>query len=437
MDYQQSLAFMQDLCKFGVNPGLQRIRELLRRLGDPQESIGHYLHVGGTNGKGSTAAYCESVLRASGRRTGFFSSPHLICHRERYRLDGRWLSEQDFAASISEIAPHITAMVAEGWESPTEFELATACALLSFARAKVDWAVLEVGMGGSIDSTNIIDGDIVIMTNVALDHCRYLGNTVPEIAQVKAGIIKKGSQVVCGVSGEGEEAVRRAAAACRAPVYWLGRDIAVEQVRSDSLGSRFHWRMGEDRLEDLAISMPGLYQVDNAALAAAACRLAGCGSRAIRQGLQSAKWPGRLEIAGQRPLIVLDGAHNPHGMAALTASLQALWPDRRKIALVGMLDDKDRQAALALLAPLLGGAVVTPPPMTQRSEDWRATARYLSGLGVPVLAMEDNRRALQAALAWTEPEDMLLVTGSLYLLGEIRRWLPVKTDKEENVCPIG
>ncbi len=437
MDYEQSLAFMRDLCKFGVNPGLQRIRELLRRLGNPQEKVAHYLHVGGTNGKGSTAACCDSILRAAGFSTGFFSSPHLHCHRERYRINGQWLSEPAFAASISAIAPHINAMVGEGWESPTEFELATACALLSFAHAQVEWAVLEVGMGGSIDSTNIIDGEIVILTNVALDHCRYLGNTVEQIAQVKAGIIKPGSQVVCGVSGPGEDAIRQAAAACQASVYWLGRDIAVEHIRSDPQGSCFDWRMGEERLAELAVSMPGLYQVDNAALAAAACRLAGCEARAIRQGLANAKWPGRLEIIDSRPLIVLDGAHNPHGMAALTASLQALWPNMRKIALVGMLADKEREAALSLLAPMLDGAVVTPPPLAERCGDWRAIARYLSAKAVPVLAIEDNYQGLQAALAWTKPEDMLLITGSLYLLGEIRRWLPVETDKEDGKCPIG
>ncbi len=421
--YQESLSFLQDLAKFGVNPGLSRIRELLRRLGDPQKQLPHILHIGGTNGKGSTAACCESILRQAGYRTGFFSSPHLASHRERYRVDNQWIGEEDFAALVSRIAPEITAMVAQGWESPTEFELATACALLHFAQRGVDWAVLEVGMGGAIDSTNIADGHIAVLTNVALDHCAYLGDTVSQIARVKAGIIKPGATVISGVSGEALPVVADACQKQQAALQLLGRRILVQNPRVDEAGGTFDLFLPSGEYPGLRLNLPGFYQLENGALAVAACAAAGCPEQAIRQGLAQARWPGRLEVVCRRPLILLDGAHNPHGVAALVRSLEQLWPHRRRVGLLGMLADKERRQAVSLLAPALAAAIVTPPPYLSRQGDWQTLAEHCAACGLPAQAIADNRQALQAALAQTGSEDMLVITGSLYLIAAMRQLL--------------
>ncbi|MEG2213502.1 MAG: folylpolyglutamate synthase/dihydrofolate synthase family protein, partial [Clostridiales bacterium] len=395
----------------------------LRRLGSPENRIPHYLHIGGTNGKGSVAAMIESMLRQGGQTTGFFSSPHLSCHRERYRRNNLWLSEPQFAAILTRIAPEITTMVAEGWESPTEFELATACALLYFSYAGVDWAIMEVGMGGAIDSTNVIDGEIAVITNVALDHCAYLGHTVAEIARVKAGIIKTGATVISGVSGEAVPLIDAVCGEKSARLLLLGRDIVVENPRPDQSGSYFDLHTPGHYYQDLRVNLAGRHQIDNAALAVAGAEQVGCDPQAIARGLAGACWPGRLEILRRHPLVVVDGAHNPHGMAALAEALRGLWPGRRRVALVGMLADKERQEALSMLIPQIDQAIITPPPYLSRVGDWQELARICAAANLPTTAVEDNAKALELALSCTGTEDLLIVTGSLYLIAAMRELL--------------
>ncbi len=425
MDYPQALAGLHALQRYGVQPGLSRIRELLRRLGDPQRGGPRYLHITGTNGKGSTAAMLAAMLQAAGRRTALFTSPHLHHHCERYRMDGRPMPEADFAAIFSEVAAAIRNMTAEGWESPTEFEAATAVALLWFRRCQSEVAVIECGMGGAHDSTNVIDGEVAVITGVALDHMDFLGTTVAEIAAEKAGILRPGRPAVTAASGEALTVIADAAQRQRVPLYVLGRDFNVYAEECSLQGWRCTVETARQRYCGLQLPLLGAHQLANAALAVQTAELAAVSGEAIRSGLAQTSWPGRLELISRQPDILLDGAHNVQGMAALTAALDRYWPGRRICCLLGMLADKQREEALALLLPKIRRAVVTPPPLAARAGDWRQLAAICRQAGVPAEEEADGRRALALSRRWLEEGDcdLLLVCGSLYLIAEIRALL--------------
>ncbi len=426
MNYQQSIIELKNLSKFGINMGLQRICELLHRLGNPQQRINHYIHIAGTNGKGSVAAISESILRAQGHRTGFFSSPHLYSYRERFRINSQPISERTLAYHFSNIIPIVRKIADEGFERPTEFEVSTALALCCFAEAGVDWAVMETGLGGAIDSTNIIDGEIAVITNVDWDHMEYLGNTIEEIATVKAGIIKKGASVICGVTdGVALDIIKRKAADQQASLSILGRELEFRIKSFDSVRQVIDITISNHHYSDLQLPLLGEHQAANATLAVAACELAGCGEQAIHQGLATVKWPARLEIISQQPLILLDGAHNCQGMDSLVAALSKLWPNKKIVALIGMLADKERERALDILLPYVEKVVVCPPP-SARAGDWHRITAYCRNWGKQYVFEEaDVKQACQLALKLLDDNDdsMLLAAGSLYLVAEIRKFL--------------
>ncbi|MBR7114152.1 MAG: bifunctional folylpolyglutamate synthase/dihydrofolate synthase [Firmicutes bacterium] len=423
MDFNTCMAEVASLGKFGINLGLQRITELLYRLGEPQKRIPQYLHVTGTNGKGSVSAMCESMLRAGGFKTGFFSSPHLQCYGERCRINGQPMREEQVAEYLSRIIPVVKAMVAEGWESPTEFEVATAFGLLAMAEAQVDWAVVEVGMGGSIDSTNVIDAGLAVITNVSVEHTAYLGDTVEAIAEVKAGIIKPGATVLTAAAEPAYGVIAARAAAQQATLRRAGADFSATLVQADEYGQSLDIRVGGTLLREVRLPLLGSYQRDNAALAVAAAFAMGLDESAIRYGLQQVRWPARLEVLRREPLVVLDGAHNPDGIRRLVASLNELWPDKRKVALLGIVADKDRREMIETIAPLLSAAVVTSPPVV-RAGDWRYCAAVLREQGVAVEEVADVAAACARAEALLEAQagEMLICCGSLYMAADIRSY---------------
>lgn len=422
MDYQQSLDKLHSLHRLGISPGLERIRELLRRLGDPHlDSPGgkapRFLHIAGTNGKGSVAALCAAGLQAAGWRVGLFTSPHLHHHCERYRLNGENMPETEFARLFSRVWEAIQSMLDAGLDSPTEFEAVTGLALLYFRDQGADFAVVECGLGGAHDSTNLIPAELAIITNVGLDHLDLLGGDVAEIAAEKAGIILPGLPVLTGAAGVALEVISRRAVALDCNLLVLGRELRVSGCNED-----FSLQTAGAKYEHLNLSLAGSFQLDNAALAVQALELLGVDEAAIRRGLLEVCWPGRLEVFSRQPLIVLDGAHNEPGMAALAAALRHYWPGRRVCALLGMLADKQRQQALAHLLPLLRQAVITPPPLPGRSGDWELLVDLCQAAGVAAVAEAEPPAALRLALAPVERGDcdLLLICGSLYLLGEMR-----------------
>lgn len=436
--YAKALHFLAERTKFGINLGLQRIEKLLALLGNPhRQGAPKYIHVGGTNGKGSVSIMLAEILQACGYKTGLFTSPHLHSYRERFRLNGQPLSKAELVHQLAIIQPLLDQMAAAGEEAPTEFEISTALALHYFTEQQADWAVIEVGMGGEIDSTNVIQPELAVITNVAMDHMAYLGETVAEIAAVKAGIIKPGVPTLTASQDQAALVVLQKRAAVKdTSLEQLGRDFAYLPRKVAESGQIFDWQKlavnnsDENNLvyADLSIQLLGEHQLANASLAVAAAAKLDLPEAAVRQGLAAACWPGRLEIVNRQPLTVLDGAHNVAGMQALSAALQQYWPGRPIVAVLGMLADKERAEALRLLLPLVSRAVITKVP-SPRAGDWQALAEICQEFAVPCQLVESVPQAVAAGRQILQSDELngeeplFLVTGSLYMLAEARAYL--------------
>ncbi|MCL2496372.1 MAG: bifunctional folylpolyglutamate synthase/dihydrofolate synthase [Clostridiales bacterium] len=416
---------MRQLCSPAIKPGLERINALLDELGHPEREL-CAIHVGGTNGKGSVCAMLDAILLAAGLHSGRFISPHLHDYRERCLIDGQMLSEQQTARLLQQVINAMQALTARGGPLPTEFEASTALSLLAFAEAKIERAVLEVGLGGRFDATNVVEAPLAIITNIGRDHMEYLGESISGIAAEKAGIIKRGARVFTAAQGEALAVIEREAAAQGAELCRLGQELHCRAISHDESGQYVEIITPRGLYENLRLSLLGAHQCANAALAVAAAEAAGVDEAAIRRGLETAFNPARLEIISRQPLIVLDGAHNAPAMAVLARALADYWPRKHCLALLGMLADKEREQALAYLAPYLDGAIISRPPLLSRSGDWAKTADFCAGLGLPVPAeniIADIPAACERALALLPAYDMLLVCGSLYLVAEAREYL--------------
>lgn len=425
MQYQEALAYLQNLTKFGFNFGLERITELLRRLGNPHRHL-KVVHVGGTNGKGSTVAMLDSMLRAAGWRVGTFTSPHLHRYTERYRINGEEIAEERVAELIARLQPHLDAMVAEGFEHPTEFEVSTAMAMQYFYEEKVDFLVLEVGLGGAIDSTNVVTPLVAVITNVAMDHMDYLGHTVEEIASVKAGIIKRKVPVVTAARDPAALAViRKAAADQDARLVEVGRDITWQALDHGPGGQGLTIYGMAGTYENLYLPLLGRHQLVNAATAVAAAELLAVVAdfsltpQAVREGLARTVWPARLEVVRTRPTVLIDGAHNHDGALALRQALEDYFPRQEKVFVLGILGDKERTKVVETLMPLARAVVVTRPN-SPRAGDWQQVAAVCAQLVPEVYVIEDITRAVDKALTLTKPDELLCITGSLYMVAEAR-----------------
>jgi dihydrofolate synthase/folylpolyglutamate synthase len=392
-----------------VKLGLDRTRAILERAGNPQLGLRGAL-VAGTNGKGSTAAMLGSILRAAGHRVGTMPSPHLSSYTERIQMDGQPISEPEFAAALDWLRPRLEG-IADELGPPTEFEILTTLALTYLSR-HCDRLVIEVGMGGRLDSTNVLDLGIAVITNVALDHQRYLGDTIELIAAEKAGIIKPGNLVITGAGGIALEVVEAAAKRAGDEIWRLGRELI---LRSRWQG----WRGSEIDLDgpgfserSLRVPLLGSYQAENAALAVAAAHALGQPPR----GLEDTIWPGRLEPVGEHPRVLLDGGHNPAALERLAADLPLLVEGRPLVVVFGMMADKDLPKSLAELRRMAPRQVVftsADTPRAARPDDLSA----LWGGGETVLpAMAAVRRGAELA----GRDGLLLVCGSLYVVGEVR-----------------
>jgi dihydrofolate synthase/folylpolyglutamate synthase len=318
-------------------------------------------------------------------------------------------------------------MVAEGYEHPTEFEVGTALAFLYFSREKVDYLLLEVGLGGAIDSTNVAPAMLSVITNVAMDHMDYLGHTIREIAAVKAGIVKPGVPVVTAAAGEGLQVIERVCGEKGCRLIVVGRDVTWEPV-SHSLGGQRFFATGQKGLyKDLTIKLLGRHQLVNAATAVAAAEnLAETGAlisaEAVRKGLVSVTWPGRLEIFNGKPLTIIDGAHNYEGARSLKLALEDYFPGRDIVLVMGMLADKERARVVEELVPGVRAVVVTRPD-SPRSGDWRRLADLAGRLAADVSLVEDVGEALNKAKTLAGLEGLVCVTGSLYMVAEAREKL--------------
>lgn len=420
---QQSLERLYALRTFGIKPGLETTEELLERLGNPQHSFAA-IHVAGTNGKGSVCALLDSVLRKTGLRVGLYTSPHLIRFNERIRVNGVEISDEALALLFDDMEPLAAAVAATGREA-TFFEFTTALAFEYFRREKVQVAVVETGLGGRLDSTNVITPLISVITRIGLEHTAYLGDTLAAIAGEKAGIIKPGRPVVCGATpDEALAVILKTAQARKSPVINVPDSVAVRRISQDLAGQKVSIAGTDVSYGPVILKLLGKHQLENCATAVstleslATCSPLSVAPELIRAGLADAVWPGRLDVLSLDPPVVLDGAHNPDGARTLAAALHELFR-KRKVALIwGMCDDKD---ALGF-AKAMGASVKrcwTVPIDTERSlapekllqigrtEGWQAVATSLP-------------QALHEAKSWAlENNGAVCIAGSLFLAGEV------------------
>ena len=429
MNYAEALLYLDELNTFGIRLGLVRMEELCARLGNPERCYAT-IHIAGTNGKGSVTQMMDAVFRASGIRAGRYLSPHLISYTERMSVDGHDISEERFAELLTRVRAAADEMVAAGHEHPTQFEALTALAFLYFAEEQVEVAVIETGLGGLLDSTNVVEPALTIITNVAMDHADRCGGTLLGIAEHKAGIIKEGVPVITAATGEPLEIIERRAEELGADVFVCGEDFSAQLFFPKEGGQRvaFHSVVCREP-EPFDLGLAGVYQAENAALVIMAAKLleredARVTEHAIRVALRTVRHPARFEILMQENLpIVIDGAHNPAGMRALRAGLDAYFPDLPRVFLLGILKDKDIDAMLAaLLRP--GDQVITVRPDSERAAAADVVAAIAAGMGLDTHACGDAAAALAEAQARARAGNALLVAaGSLYLVGGIRAML--------------
>ena len=416
MTYEEALNAIHAVHWQGHKPGLGRTRALLSALGDPHKAL-RFVHVAGTNGKGSTAAMLDSCLRAAGYRTGLFTSPYINRFNERVQVDGVPIPDGDLVRLVERVQPAAAAMA----DTPTEFEFITALGMLWFAEQRCDIVVLEVGLGGALDSTNVIDPPAcAVITALGLDHVKELGPTLADIAAAKAGIIKPGSPAVSyGGAPEADRVIAAAARACGAPLTVV--DFTRLRLRGAGLdGQTFDF----DGLAGLTLPLLAGYQPRNAAVAVTALRaLRARGwdipDEAIRRGLASVRWPGRFELLRRSPPFLLDGSHNAHGMRATADSLRSLFPGQKFVFLVSIMADKDADEMLRLLLPLAKAfvTVTAPSPRAIPAADLAARIEALGGSAEPAASIPAAvERA--AALAAGGPAAAL---GTLYFSGEVRQ----------------
>lgn len=419
MTYEETIEFLEKSYWMGSRLGLERVKELLRLLGDPQKNL-KVVHVTGTNGKGSTCAMVESVLRAAGYKTGLYTSPHLSRYNERIRINGQDISDADMCLAAEKIASCIEKME----DHPTIFERITAMAFLCFVMKGCQVVVLEVGLGGRLDATNVVDSPLCsVIANIDLDHTGVLGNTIASIAGEKAGIIKKGRPVVLSAqSREAEEVVEER---CRELGCSL-QNTDPEQFRLKDCGLQgqtFDYR----NRRDLKISLPGTYQLCNARLALDTVDvLINEGLRipeeAVYRGMEEARWPGRFEVLKDRPLVIVDGAHNPNGADELAKCLKLYLPGKKLKLLMGVLADKDYRHMLNSVLPF-GSSVITVTPPSERSLPAEELAEIISEeYGIPAKAASSVEEGLDMLMESLKEGDAACIFGSLYQTGIVREY---------------
>ncbi|MBP3666728.1 MAG: bifunctional folylpolyglutamate synthase/dihydrofolate synthase [Clostridia bacterium] len=434
MTYTQALDYIHSTCWKGSRPGLSRTIELTERLGRPQDSL-KFIHVAGTNGKGSTSAMLASILHKAGYRVGLYTSPFILRFNERMQIDGMDIPDDELAEITEYVKPHADAMT----DTPTEFELITAIALVYFARHDCNYVVFEVGMGGRLDSTNIIDAETVlasVITGIAMDHTAFLGDTPEQIAAEKAGIIKAGVPVVFGgnhapvgslpssdalaTSESCARVIRDKAAEVGAP-YAEADHRKLANIRADLFGADFDF--GERK--NLHISLAGLYQPYNTATVLTVIDLLRergltVPEEAIREGLASVKWPARFEVLSKNPLIIADGGHNPEGIDAAIASVKTYFKDEKILLLTGVMADKDYDRMVSRMGEVASRAFCVRPA-NDRALDPVKYAESFRAIGIPAEGYTTVEEGVRAAAETAKKEGKaLLCLGSLYMYGEVR-----------------
>ena len=418
----QAVEYIHSFSWLGSRPGLSRTRALLSAMGNPEQQL-HFIHIVGTNGKGSTAAMLASVLTAAGYRTGLYTSPYIHHFEERMTVDG----EEITGGELAEITQWVGTLADRMEEHPTEFELVTCVALEFYRRRGCDIVVLEAGMGGRLDSTNVIPApEAVVITNIGLDHTAQLGNTVEAIAAEKAAVIKDGCPVILYEQSEGVTRVVKQVCEAHGATLTIARADRVELERESPEGQWWKWKG-----ESLFVPMLGDNQRHNGAvvlhtLEAIAPKYP-VPAQAHREGLARVRWPGRFEVLSRNPWFVVDGGHNPQCAATVAENLTRYFPGKAPVLLMGVLEDKDRAGLCELVAPLAQAFVTITPP-SPRALDAETLAHELTAYGKPAYAAASIPQGVERAMELAGEDGLVCALGSLYSVGEIRTYILSKEE---------
>jgi len=429
MNYKTCLEYLDGLGKFGIHLGMERIQAVLKEMKNPEQRV-KMVHVTGTNGKGSVATMIEQILLSAGLRVGKFTSPHLVHYNERIAVNGREIDDDKFAAAVTAARAAADKVVAKGvCEQPTQFEILTAAAFHHFADEHLDYAVIEVGLGGLWDSTNVITPLVSVITNVELEHTDRLGDTIEKIAMQKAGIIKEKVPVVTAASDEALGPIKAFSLFRQAPVYVYGRAFKATSLLSSLDGQTFNLQAGDNYSSAYSIALPGDHQIVNASLAIVAAKLVSKQDARITEenlhaGVAAARWPGRLERIGALPTVILDGAHNPNGATALRAALDKFFPGQKIHFIFGMMGDKDMTQVIRILfreGDTVYAVTADETPRAAKAEQVAELVRNVS----PRARVFSCGRALPdvygAARRDAGQDGAVVICGSLYLVGNFKR----------------
>ncbi len=419
MNAQEAINYIHSFFWKGSIPGLERTQELLRRLGNPEKKL-KFVHIAGTNGKGSTAAMTASILQKAGYRVGLYTSPYIYRFNERIQVNGEQIADEDVAAVTEYVKQYAEAME----EKPTEFELVTAIGFEYFARQKCDIVVLEVGMGGALDSTNVIETpEVAVITNIGLDHTDYLGDTVEKIAETKAGIFKEGGHAVIYRGAPSVEEVFEAICA--------QRNVKLKKADFDSLVLRSHSLEGQvfdcGSRKELFLPLLGDHQLHNASVVLSIADTLiekgwNISEQNIRDGIRDVSWPGRFDIVGRDPLFIIDGGHNPQCIDALVKNIRDYLANRKIIALTGVLADKDYGEMYRPMMPYIQEFVCITPPNPRKLEATEL-AEHLRRVGATATPCESIAAGVKLAMEKAGSDGVVLCFGSLYTIGDIRNAL--------------
>ena len=426
MNYEESIAYLNRHVNLGVKPGLDRIHNLLEAMGSPH--LGYpAIHIAGTNGKTSTARMATALLLARGLATGTYTSPHLERIEERLSAYGEYATPDEFALAMTDVAAFADVLVAGGSEPCTYFELTTAAAFAFFAEKAVNAAVVEVGLGGRLDATNVIDGDVSVVTGIGIEHTEFLGHDVATIAGEKLGIVSPGTILITGdLPDEARDVANMKAKEMGIQHRVFGRDFNVAGAERGIRGWHTTIEGAEETYDDIFLPVHGRHQLHNLAVAIAATE-ALVGSRldpdSVREAMLGLSLPGRMEAIATGPLVLIDGAHNADGVKTLVDSLAEEYPTVKWQVVLGIMGDKNIEAMIGELAPVASGFVVTAPRSERATPPLDLAKRVEAVVDVPVLVSEDSDYAVDMARAEAGADGHVLVTGSLYLVGEVRSHL--------------
>jgi dihydrofolate synthase / folylpolyglutamate synthase len=429
MNYEESIKYLlrftdyERISRAGVVWDTKRVERLLEKLDNPQW-FAKTAHVAGTKGKGSTSAMISSILKEAGYKVGLYTSPHLLSYTERIRVNGQPITEAEWAGLVEQIRPHVEAVNAEKtYGELTTFELYTAMAFLHFRNIGAQYQVMEVGLGGRLDATNVVKPQVCVITSISYDHMEVLGNTLAKIATEKAGIVKPGVPVVSAPQfPEAMEAIEKICRERQAQLTKVGQDVSWKTVKFDEKGQTFHFK-GLLREYDLQIPLLGEHQVENAACAVAAAELlegmgAGKVKQSIAKGLQKVDWPGRLQVLRKKPRLAVDGAHNVYSMQKLGEALKKYFKYDRLILVLGFSADKDVAGMLDETVKMTKDIIVAAST-SPRSAKPAALVEELSKRGVKARAADSVPAALKLALSLAQPNDLICASGSIFLVAEV------------------